>query len=98
VEPKEIEFALLGKPETPCIGATPPVFGVFFLEDNLTKYTQREDGEGFEVPSGQVYKIACCDCGLVHDFMFVSHDGKPIGVAAKRNNRATGQKRRYLNG
>ena len=58
------------------------------------KYKQRKDYEGFEVPSGEIYRIACCDCGLVHDFVFVSEDGKPIGIAAKRNNRATAQRRR----
>ena len=58
------------------------------------KYKKREDGEGFVVPSGQIYRIACCDCGLVHDFVFIAQDGKPIGVAAKRNNRATAAKRR----
>lgn len=66
----------------------------------MTKYVQRKDNEGFEVPSGALYKIACCDCGLVHDFIFVSEDGKPIGIAARRNNRATGQRRKtrqYLN-
>ena len=57
------------------------------------KYVQRKDGEGFEVPSGEMYRIACCDCGLVHDFVFVSEDGKPVGIAAKRNNRATAQRR-----
>lgn len=57
-------------------------------------YTQRTDGEGFAVPSGELYRIACCDCGLVHDFVFVSEDGKPIGIAARRNPRATAQKRR----
>lgn len=58
------------------------------------KYKQRKDGEGFAVPSSTIYRIACCDCGLVHDFVFVSEDGKPIGVAAKRNNRATAQRRK----
>lgn len=58
------------------------------------RYTQRKDEEGFEVPSGSLYRIACCDCGLVHDFIFISHDNKPIGIAARRNNRATAQRRR----
>ena len=57
------------------------------------RYKQRKDGEGFEVPLGEVYRIACCDCGLVHDFVFVVEDGK-LGVAAKRNNRATAARRR----
>jgi hypothetical protein len=60
------------------------------------KYKQRQDGEGFEVPLGQVYRIACCDCGLVHDFVFVYEDGA-LGVAAKRNNRATAARRRKKN-
>lgn len=60
----------------------------------MTRYKQRVDGEGFTVPSNEIYRLACCDCGLVHDFVFVSEDGKPIGVAAKRNNRATAQRRR----
>jgi hypothetical protein len=62
----------------------------------MSKYVQRFDGDGFEVPSGEVYKIACCDCGLIHDFVFVSQDGKPVGIAARRNTRATAQRRRKL--
>lgn len=60
----------------------------------MAKYKQRRDGEGFEVKSGEINRIACCHCNLVHDMVFVSEDGKPIGIAAKRNNRATGQRRR----
>jgi hypothetical protein len=58
------------------------------------KYKQRIDNEGFDIPSGEVYRMACCDCDLVHDMVFVSGDGQPIGVAARRNNRATAQRRR----
>jgi hypothetical protein len=58
-----------------------------------SKYTQRKDGEGFIVPSGKLYRIACCDCGLVHDFVFVAGKGV-VGIAARRNNRATAQRRR----
>ena len=36
----------------------------------MTRYKQRADGEGFEVPSGDLYRIACCDCGLVHEMEF----------------------------
>lgn len=63
---------------------------------DVSHYIKRQDEEGFEVPSGTLYRIGCCDCGLVHDFIFVSEDGKPIGIAARRNNRATAQKRRKL--
>jgi hypothetical protein len=58
-------------------------------------YIQRKDGEGFEVPAGKIYRLACCDCGLVHDMVFVaSKDRETIGIAARRNNRATAQRRR----
>jgi hypothetical protein len=58
------------------------------------RYKQRKDGDSWTVPSETIYRIACCDCGLVHDFVFASEDGKPIGIAARRNNRATAQRRR----
>jgi len=48
------------------------------------------------VPSGEVHRIACCDCGLVHDFVFLSHDGKPIGIAARRNKKETRKFRRKM--
>lgn len=57
------------------------------------EYTQRVDGEGWEVPSGERYLIECCDCGLVHDFAFISHDGNPIGIAAQRNEEQTAVRR-----
>jgi len=59
-----------------------------------TKYQQRKDGEGFEVPRDEIMRLRCCDCGLVHDVVFSIEDGK-IGMATRRNNRSTGQVRRY---
>lgn len=59
------------------------------------RYTQRYDGEGFTVPSGVIYRLACCDCGLVHDMVLVSEDGKPIGMAVRRNNRSTALRRHW---
>jgi hypothetical protein len=57
------------------------------------KYTKLNDGEGFEVKSGEIFKLACCDCGLVHKVNIVSQ-GKRIGVAMARDKRATAAKRR----
>lgn len=57
------------------------------------KYTQRTDGEGWTERSGKRTRWACCDCGLVHDIVFIAK-GRVIGVAAKRNNRATAARRR----
>ncbi len=58
------------------------------------KYIQRADGEGFTVKSGHIHRIACCDCGLVHDIVLCHKNGGLIGMAAQRNTRATAQKRR----
>ena len=42
------------------------------------------------------YRFACCDCGLVHDLEF-RVDPLDMGVdfRARRNNRSTGQLRRF---
>jgi hypothetical protein len=65
----------------------------------MSRYTQHTDGEGFEIPNGQIYKLACCDCGLTHRIVILAPGlpkGTPIGFAAERDNRATGQRRRRL--
>lgn len=59
----------------------------------MARYKQRKDGVGFDVPAKQIVRWACCDCGLVHDLVFVNGRGK-IGVAARRNNRATAARRK----
>jgi len=66
-------------------------------ERTRTKYTQRYDGEGFEVPNLTPYKMACCDCGLVHKIVLAApgvEKGVGIGFASERGNRATAQRRR----
>jgi len=60
------------------------------------RYIQRKDNEGWTVNSKVPFQISCCDCGLVHTFVLVAgKKGTPIGIAAKRDNRATGQRRRH---
>jgi len=62
-----------------------------------TKYTQRHDNEGFTIPNKTIYKLACCDCGLVHQIVIAApglKKGAKIGFAAKRDNRATANRRR----
>ena len=59
------------------------------------KYIQREDYDGFEVEGEGLHRISCCDCGLVHDMAVAIEDNGKIGLAFKRNNRATAQIRRY---
>lgn len=46
-----------------------------------------------------VYKLSCCDCGLVHDMQFVigrdeAGERDRVHFRVRRNNRATGQLRR----
>lgn len=62
----------------------------------MKRYQQIIDGEGFEMLSGEVYRLACCDCGLVHDMVIVSHDEKPVGIAMRRNKKATTKRRKML--
>lgn len=59
------------------------------------RYPVLQDGEGIAVQPGEILKLACCDCGLVHDVAFAYEDGE-IGIALRRNNRATGQRRRWM--
>lgn len=42
----------------------------------------------------KTHRIACCDCGLVHDLEF-DVDERGLLMRAKRHNRATAQMRRY---
>jgi hypothetical protein len=54
-----------------------------------------------QVESGKFYPLesplylACCDCGLVHKFIFKKGKGGYIRWATFRDNRTTGQLRRY---
>lgn len=61
------------------------------------KYANPENGEWiFPIMDG--YKMCCCDCGLVHrmEFRVCEDDKDRIEFRAFRDNRATGQIRRYL--
>ena len=46
-------------------------------------------------PQMDGYKMACCDCGLVHDLVF-RIEGDRVQFRASRNNRSTGQMRRHM--
>lgn len=62
-------------------------------------YEEPEAGEWVQ-PRRKGYKLACCDCGLVHnlDFRIVKYakNQRKIQFRAFRNNRATGQMRRWM--
>jgi hypothetical protein len=61
--------------------------------DNAAKYRVLEDGEGVSFRSREKFKLACCDCGLVHDVVLVASKSW-IGLALRRNKRATAAQRR----
>jgi len=46
------------------------------------------------VDAGEKLYLACCDCGLVHEFRFRNVMGH-IQFRCRRDNRATGQLRRW---
>lgn len=58
-------------------------------------YEQMEDGEWYELPQHPKYhiRLACCDCGLVHD-VWTRISGKTVEQLVIRNNRATASYRR----
>ena len=45
-------------------------------------------------PDRKSFKLGCCDCGLVHDMDF-RISGRRIEFRVARNNRSTGQVRRW---
>ena len=62
------------------------------------RYPDLKDNEWF-IPVRKAYRMACCDCGLVHeiDFKLVPHkSGKGIMIRARRHNRATAAVRRGM--
>lgn len=59
----------------------------------MNEFHTLTDGEGVELESNVPFRFACCDCGLVHDMVIVSEDGKPVGFAIKRMQEATRTRR-----
>lgn len=55
-------------------------------------YERPESGEWVQ-PVRRGYKLACCDCSLVHRLDFRIHNGR-VQFRAFRDDRCTGQQRR----
>jgi hypothetical protein len=65
----------------------------------MTKYTEPKAGEWVQ-PIRKGYKMACCDCGLVHTMDFrIAKAGRVQKVQFRvfRNNRSTAMMRRHAN-
>lgn len=54
------------------------------MEEREDGYLQIVDEEGFEIESEEMFRLKCCDCGLIHEVVLVSEDGNNIGVAMRR--------------
>lgn len=50
-------------------------------------------GLRIEIHAGATCRLACCDCGLVHDFIVEQRAGK-LTIAFSRNKKATQQRRK----
>lgn len=65
----------------------------------MARYDTPEAGEWVQ-PRRKGYKLACCDCGLVHtlNFRIVKYGPnlRKIQFQVFRNNRATAQMRRWM--
>lgn len=49
----------------------------------------------WQQPKMKGYKMACCDCGLVHTMEFRIYRGK-VQMRGERNERSTAQVRRWM--
>jgi hypothetical protein len=58
----------------------------------MPSYEQPQANEWVQ-PVVKDYKMACCDCGLVHNLDFRIHEGR-VQFRARRNNRSTAMLRR----
>ena len=57
------------------------------------RYERPKPGEWVQ-PKRRGYKLACCDCGLVHTMNFRVYSGR-IQFQARRNERSTALMRRH---
>ncbi len=61
----------------------------------VSKYRElRDDEETVVDTKTDVFKVACCDCGVVHYISITVRTEDVVGVKFNRDKRATGQVRR----
>lgn len=61
----------------------------------MTAYDEPKANEWVQ-PVRRGYKMACCDCGLVHEMDFRITPGNHIQFRVRRNNRSTAAMRRGM--
>lgn len=61
----------------------------------MSEYDQIIDGIGVSVRSNRRFRLACCDCGLVHEVVIAGpNKGGWLGLAMRRSKKATRQYRK----
>ena len=61
------------------------------------KYKKLSNGEITTIyPDDEFEESGCCDCGLVHNINYRIKNKKTLEVSNTRNERATGQMRRWM--
>jgi len=62
----------------------------------MSKYHRYHDGESQIIDTkGELLKLACCDCGLVHYVAVTIIDDSLVKLQFVQDKRATGQLRRH---
>ena len=62
----------------------------------MTAYPTWEEGEEVLVPKNGLFKMGCCDCGLVHLIQFDHDEDGDITMKVYRLERSIGQMRRWM--
>lgn len=65
------------------------------MSGKYRKETAGPDGWSEWVHPLKPYRMACCDCGLVHELEFRIDDKNQLNFRARRANRSTAQIRRH---
>jgi len=63
--------------------------------DHFTQLTKENDSA--EIRNGETFRLACCDCHLVHDVEVWAEklpDGAPLVIYLRRNPRLTKDRRK----
>jgi len=59
------------------------------------RHVYHEDYNEYEIPLDVEYVTVCCDCGLTHREIYSIRKGR-LFFMGRRDNRATGQYRRFI--
>lgn len=68
------------------------------MSGKIKRYSENENGwTEWIQPEMKLYRLGCCDCGLVHDVQFrITARGRRVQFRVRQNKRSTGQIRRHM--